>query len=132
MTAHLTNEIGSLRTLAQNLVLKPSPFGPITQDFLRNEGLARVGRQSQGLVAILRPGHEAFAELSECTIGQFPAMERGTIFANFQSELFGFVASNYLERDPATIGAADVSALHDHFAAWFAKLATPRKSSSHA
>ena len=86
-----------------------------------------MGRQPEGLIAILRPGHEAFTDLSERIIGQFPAMERGTIFANFQTALFGFLATTYLGRDLASIGVAEVSALHDHFAAWFAKSAGPRR-----
>jgi hypothetical protein len=127
VTAQFAKEVGLLRTLAQNLISKPSPFGPITQDFLRAEGLARVSRQADGLVAILRPGHEAFTELSESIIGQFPAMERGTIYANFQTELFDFLATTYIGRDPGSIDAAEALALHDHFAEWFAKLAGPRR-----
>ncbi len=83
-------------------------------------------RKANGLVAILRPGHEAFTDLSESIIGQYPAMERGTIFGNFETELFDFLGTTYVGRDPASISAAEVSALHDHFAVWFAKLASPR------
>jgi len=54
-------------------------------------------------------------------------MERGTTFSNFETELFDFLATTYVGRDPASISAAEVSALHDHFAAWFAKLAGPRR-----
>jgi hypothetical protein len=86
-----------------------------------------VSRQADGLVAILRPGHEAFTELSESIIGQFPAMERGTIYANFQTELFDFLATTYIGRDLGSIDAAEASAPHDHFAEWFAKLASPRR-----
>lgn len=57
-----------------------------------------MSRQADGLVAILRPGHEAFTELSESIIGQFPAMERGTIYTNFQTELFDFLATTYVGR----------------------------------
>jgi hypothetical protein len=123
----LAKVVGLLRTLARNLIAKPSPSGPITQDFLRTEGLARVRRQADGLVGIQRPAHKAFTDLSEAIIGQFPAMERGTIFGNFETELFDFLATTYVGRDPASISAAEVSALHDHFAAWFAKLASPRR-----
>lgn len=126
MTTQFAKEVGLLRALARNLISKPSPSGPITQDFLRAEGLARVRRQANGLVAILRPGHKAFTDLSESIIGQFPAMERGTIFGNFETELFDFLAT-YVGRDPASISAVEVSALHDHFAAWFAELASPRR-----
>ena len=127
VTAQFAKEIGLLRMLAQNLTTKTLPSGPITQDFLRIEGLARVSRQAEALVALLRAGNEAFTELSESIIDQFPAMERGTIFANLEAELFDFLATNHLGRDPASIGPAEVSALHDHFAAWFAKLASPRR-----
>jgi hypothetical protein len=127
MTTQFAKEVGLLRTLARNLISKPSPSGPITQDFLLTEGLARVRRQANGLVAILRPGHEAFTDLSESIIGQYPAMERGTIFGNFETELFDFLGTTYVGRDPSSISAAEVSALHDHVAAWFAKLASPRK-----
>ena len=122
MTTQFAKEVGLLRTLARNLISKPSPSGPITQDFLRTEGLARVRRQANRLVAILRPGHETFTALSESIIGQYPAMERGTIFGNFERELLDFLGTTYVGRDPASISAAEVSALHDHFAAWFAKL----------
>jgi hypothetical protein len=71
VTAKFAKEVGLLRTLAQNLISKPSPLGQITQDFLRTEGLARVSRQADGLIAILRPGHEAFTELSESIIASF-------------------------------------------------------------
>lgn len=127
MTTQFANELGLLRTLARNLISKPSPAGPVTQDFLRAEDLARVRHRGDGLVAILRPGHEAFTDLSESVISQFPAMERGTIFSHFETELFDFLAITYVGRDPASISAAEASALHDHFAAWFAKLATPRR-----
>ena len=83
MTAQFAKEIGLLRTLARNLIRKPSPSGEITQGFLRAEGLARVRRNPEGLVALLLPGREAFTRLSEAIITQFPAMERGTIFADF-------------------------------------------------
>jgi hypothetical protein len=83
VTAQFAKEIGLLRTLARNLVSKPSPSGAITQDFLRAEGLARVRRHEEGCVALLLPGREAFTRLSEAIISQLPAMERGTIFADF-------------------------------------------------
>lgn len=127
MCAQFAEEVGLLRTLARNLILKPSPSGPISQDFLRAEGLGRVHRQANGLVAILRSGHEAFTQLSESIISQFPAMERGTTFSNFQTELFDFLGNNYLGRDAASVGAPEVSVLHEHFATWFAKLASPRR-----
>ena len=127
MSAQFAKEVGLLRTLARNLVTKPSPLGRITQDFLRSEGLARVRPQADRLVGILRPGHAAFSELSECVVGRFPTMERGTNFADFQTELFDFLATTYVGREPASIGAAEVSALHGHFAAWFARLASPRR-----
>jgi hypothetical protein len=127
VTAHLTREVGLLRTLARNLTSKPSPSDPITQDFLRTEGLARVRRQAHGLVAILQPGHKAFTDLAESIVDQYPAMERGTIFDDFQTELFDVLANTYIGRHAASITAADVSALHDHFASWFAKLASPRR-----
>jgi hypothetical protein len=127
VTTKFAREVGLLRKLASNLVLKPLPDGPINDDFLQTEGLARVRRRADGVIAILRPGHEAFTEFSESIIRQFPAMERGTIFANFESELFEFLATTFIGRDPPPIGMAEVSAVNDHFAEWFAKLATPRR-----
>jgi hypothetical protein len=53
-------------------------------------------------------------------------MERGTVFDDFQTELFDVLSSTYIGRDAASITATDVSALHDHFASWFAKLTRPR------
>jgi hypothetical protein len=123
---HIAREIGLLRSLAENLVSKPLPVDPITEDFLRAEGLHRAMRQTSGIVAIREPGREAFTELSESIIGQHPAMERGTFFTNFQTELFDALATGYIGRDPSSIGAADVSALHDHLSGWFANSASPR------
>jgi hypothetical protein len=127
VTAKFPKETGLLRTLALNLVRKPSHLGPITHEFLIAERLSQARRQSDGLVAILRPGHDAFTEISECIIRQLPAIERGTIFTNLQTEVFGFLAANYIGRDPASIGAPDASALYDHFGGWFKKSATPRR-----
>jgi hypothetical protein len=126
VTAQVAKGVGLLRTLARNLISKPLPSGTITQDFLRAEGLARVRRYPDRLVGIRLPGHEAFTELSEFIISQFPAMERGTIFANFETELLHFLTA-YVGADPSSISAADASALHDHFAAWFTNLASPRR-----
>jgi hypothetical protein len=127
VTAQIAKAVGLLRTLARNLISRPLPSGTITQDFLRAEGLARVRRYPDRLVGIRLPGHEAFTELSEFIISQFPAMERGTIFANFETELLHFLAAAYVGAKPASISAADASTLRDYFAAWFTKLASPRK-----
>lgn len=123
---HIAREIGLLRSSAENLISKPLPLDPITEDFLRAEGLHRAIRHTSGIVAIRQPGGEAFTELSESIIGQYPAMERGTVFTNFQMELFNALATGYVGRDPSSIGVADVSALHDYFSAWFANSASPR------
>lgn len=123
---HIAREIGLLRSLAENLISKPLPLDPITEDFLRTEGWHRAIRQTSGIVAILEPGREAFTELSESIISQYPTMERGTVFVNFQTELFNALAAGYVGRDPSSIGVADVSALHDHFSGWFANSASPR------
>jgi hypothetical protein len=123
MMPNFAHEIGLLRKIAQNLVREPSVYDAIAQEFLRAEGLARVGHHAQGLVAIQLPGHDAFNELSEWVICKFPTMERGVVYANFQVELLDYLANTYLGHDPASIGLADVTALCDHFEAWFAKLA---------
>src|SRR4029077_2166150 len=104
VTTQFAKEVGLLRTLAQNLRTKPLPIDPITQDFLRTEGLARVSRKADALVALLRPGTEAFAQLSESITDQFPAIERGIVFADLEAELFDFLATNQLGRDLASIG----------------------------
>jgi hypothetical protein len=128
VNAQFGNEIGLLRTLARNLISKSSTLSLIiTEDFLRKEGLARVRRQAHGFIGILRPGHEAFIKLSESILGRFPAMERGAVFTNFETELFDFLAATYLDRDPASISGAEVSALHDHLGTWFTKLVRPRR-----
>jgi hypothetical protein len=122
-----TNELGLLRKVTRNLVKKPSIFEPITQEYLRAEGLGRVAKRGEGLVGIERPAHEAFEDLAERVITEIPGMGRGVNFDNFRSELFGFVADNYTGRDAAAISADDVTALYDHFTAWFAKVATGRR-----
>jgi hypothetical protein len=122
-----TREIGLLRGLSRNLALRPWPAATITEEYLRAEGLAVVRRRGDSLVAVLKPGHTAFTELSESIVAQAPDIERGAIFANFQTELLEFLASSYLGRDAASIGDADVLTLKSHLSAWFAKRATPRK-----
>lgn len=124
--AEVTHELGLVRKIVQSLAKKPSVYGPITQEYLRSNGLGRVERRADGLVVIERAGHEAFAELAERLVTRFPEMERGLVFANFQTELFGFLADTYLGCDPLSIDVLDESAICDHFEAWFAKLATRR------
>ncbi|MFZ3226371.1 MAG: hypothetical protein WA230_12800, partial [Xanthobacteraceae bacterium] len=105
--AEVTHELGLVRKIVQSLAKKPSVYGPITQEYLRSNGLGRVERRADGLVVIERAGHEAFAELAERLVTRFPEMERGLVFANFQTELFGFLADTYLGCDPLSIDVLD-------------------------
>jgi hypothetical protein len=115
-----SREIGLLRTVTKNLV-----SGPTAQDALRARGFARASEVVGGLVAILRPGHEAFSDLSASVIERSPAMGRGSHFAIFESELFGYVADHFVGCDAAAIGPSDVDALLNHIEEWFASVANP-------
>ncbi len=124
----LGHEIGLLRRIVQNLAMRPLPQGPITNDVLRAEGLARAKMCSDGLVGILRPGIEQFTELSEKMFCGSAALERGTSFTAYQEEfLSALLVSGYLGRDPKSIVEADVLAVNKHLADWFAKRATAQK-----
>jgi hypothetical protein len=127
MTTQLAKEIGLLRALARNLAVRPLPAGEITEDFLRTEAIVRAKRQDDTLIVVLQPGGEAFANLAESIILRWPAMERGLIFGNLESELFDYLAAGYVGRQSTTIAVADVSALFRHFEIWFQKLAMPRR-----
>ena len=122
MTTIFAREVGLLRTLARNLVSMPPLAG---RDALRPQEFALQGSGKR--IAIRPPGREAFAQLSEAIISRVPAMARGAVFATVQTELFDVLENQYLGRDPAMIGAADVSALHNHFVEWFDTSAKPRK-----
>lgn len=122
MTTIFAREVGLLRTLARNLASMPPLAG---LDALRPQEFAR--HRPGKRIVIQPPGREAFAQLSEAIISRVPAMERGAVFATVQAELFDVLENQYLERDPAMIGPADVSALHNHFMEWFDASAKPRK-----
>jgi len=113
MVSH-SREVGLLRTLARNVVSRTAPAPPI-------------GGQLPRADTILPPGHQALAELSKAILDRFPAMERGTTFINFRSELFGYLAENYAGRSTESIGSDQVSTLYDHFSRWFADAAIPRR-----
>jgi hypothetical protein len=122
VTPNFAKEVGLLRTLAANLASMP----PLTGlDRLRPQEFTR--QRHEGRIVIQPPGRAAFIELSETIVRHFPAMERGTIFPNLQSELFTVLADEYVDRYPPTIGATEVSSLHDHFARWFEESAKPRR-----
>jgi hypothetical protein len=127
MTSNFSREVGLLRTVAENLVSKPMPGGPITQEYLREQDMGRAVNRGQNVEAILRPGHAAFYELSASITDRFPAIARGTNIAIFESELFDYLIKNFLGRDRASVGPSDVSSTHAHLEAWFANLAQPRR-----
>lgn len=127
MTTQFGREVGLLRTLVDNLVSKPSPAGPMTQDYVREQGIARAISRGPTVDAILRPGHAAFNDLSESVADRFPEIGRGTNIATFESELFDYLFKSFAGRDRSSIGPSDVSSLHDHIKAWFEKLAEPRR-----
>lgn len=120
-------EVGLLRVVAQNLASPSVPVGEITQEYLRAENLGLVRRHGSRLLAIRRPGYDAFTDLTEAMFALIPQMRRGVQFANFQTALLEFLDATYLERPAASIGYSEVSSLRDHFIGWFQGRAKPRR-----
>ena len=106
----LDNEIGLLRTIVGNMVIKPAPPREITQDYLRSEGLARVRRIDTGLVGVLLPGYAAFTHLAEIISKRHLNIVRGARFENYEEKYFKILIADFAGRDPKTIVEADVAA----------------------
>ena len=126
MPSSLAREIGLLRVLAVHLERRPIPFDGLTQELLRKQGLGHVRETAGGITAIRMPGHLAFTELTDCLLDRHPAMGRGAIYAEVQTELFNFI-EDYVGRRPETVGSRDAEALVAHFENWFADKASPRR-----
>jgi hypothetical protein len=126
MPESLAREIGLLRTLAAHLEWRQLPFERLTEKLLREEGLGHVREKAGGIIAIRVPGHHAFTELTNCLLDRLPAMERGTIYADVQTELFNFI-EDYVGREPSSVGKKDAEVLVAHFEKWFADTASPRR-----
>jgi hypothetical protein len=124
--ASLAQVIGLLRTLATHLERRSLPFERLTQEFLLREGLGHVREEPDGITAIRMPGHHAFSELTDCLLDFLPAMERGAVYAEIQTELFNFV-EDYVGREPSTVGTKAAEALVAHFEKWFADNSSPRR-----
>ena len=77
-----------------------------------------------GIISIRMPGHHAFTELTDCLLDRLPAMERGAVYADIQTELFNFI-EGYVGREPSTVGSKDAEALVAHFEKWFADKTSP-------
>jgi hypothetical protein len=122
----LAREIGLLRTLAAHLERRPLPFRTLTQELLRTERLGHVRESVGGITAIRMPGHRAFTELTDCLLDRLSAMERGTIYADIQTELFNFI-EDYIGREPSTVGSEDAETLVAHFENWFSERTSPRR-----
>jgi hypothetical protein len=120
------HEVGLLRRIVQNLVKRPSPYQQLTHDILRAEGLARARRTPDALVGVLRPGADAFSQLSEILFSKSTALGRGTSFATYEEEFFSDLLDRYLGRDPNSIVEADVLATEGRLLDWFAKRAANR------
>lgn len=126
MSRSMAQEIGLLRTLAAHLERRPLPFEHLTQEMLQREGLGHVREKAGGIISIRMPGHHAFAELTDCLLDRRPDMERGTIYADFQTELFNFI-EDFVGREPSTVGREEVEALIAHFEKWFADTTASRR-----
>lgn len=122
----LTREIGLLRTLAIHLERRAMPLERLTQEFLRREGLGHVREKDRKLLCIRMPGHHALAELTDCLFDRLPAMQRGAVYADVETELFNFVEA-FLNRDPLTVGSSDAELLVTHFQNWFTLKASTRR-----
>ena len=125
MAEAFASEIGLLRTIVRNLERTPVPVDPTVVAYCRAQGIEMPSGDAGWKTNVLPAGHNAFHELSECLIAHSPAMDRGTNFANFQTELFGQLEA-YAGRDPDGVGRADAQQLVDHFVDWFKRHASPR------
>ncbi|PWB90051.1 hypothetical protein C5688_12035 [Methylocystis sp. MitZ-2018] len=126
MGESMAQEVGLLRKLAEHLERRPPPLKRLTQALLRMQGLGHVHETAGGMTAIRMPGQYAFTELTNCLLDRLPAMERGAIYADVQTELFDFIES-YVGREPSTIGNQEAEALVAHFANWFAGKSQSRR-----
>ncbi len=126
MPESLAREIGLLRTLAAHLERRQLPFERLSQELLRREGLGRVRQKADGIICIRMPGHLAFTELTDCVLDRLPAVERGAVYADIQTELFNFV-EDYIGREPSIVGSKDAEALVAHFEKWFADKTLSRR-----
>lgn len=122
----MPREIGLMRTLATHLERRPLPFEKVTQELLRGEGLGGVREKAGGIVAIRIPGHQAFNELTDCLLQRLPGMERGTTYADVQTELFNFIEA-YVGRESSTVGNEDAESLFAHFEKWLADKASSQR-----
>jgi hypothetical protein len=126
MAEALAQEVGLLRIIARNLERIPIPIDPRAEAFWRAQGIELPPGNASYKTTIQPAGHDAFNQLSDCLVAHFPTMERGTNFANFQSELFGKLEA-YVGRDSASIQGADAQELLDHLNKWFKDHASLRK-----
>jgi hypothetical protein len=126
MAKALAHEVGLLRIIVRNLERTLIPVDPRAIALLRAQGIEAPPRDASWKTTIRPAGHDAFNQLSECLVAHFPTMERGTNFANLQSELFNKLEA-YVGRAPACIESADAQALLDHLNEWFKDYASLRK-----
>lgn len=126
MSETQAREIGLLRTIASHFEQRPLPLERVTQEFLLKEGLGHVRQKTGSLMSIRMPGHQAFADLTDCLLDRLPAMERGSTYSDVQTELFSFMES-YVGREPSTIGRGDAEMLIAHFRRWFEGKASSRR-----
>lgn len=126
MAEALAQEVRLLQIIARNLERTPIPVDPRAVAFWRAQGVEVPPSDASWKTTIRPAGHDAFNQLSECLVAHFPTMERGTNFANLQSELFKKLEA-YIGREPASIEAPDVRALLDHLNEWFKDHASLRK-----
>ncbi|NKJ09019.1 hypothetical protein [Rhizobium sp. SG741] len=125
MAETLAQEIGLLRTLAQNLERLTIPLDPDVEALLRAQGQEPSPGGLPSKMTIRPGGHDAFNRLCECLMRR-PMIERGASFDNLLNELFAQIET-YAGRDPASIIDADAQQLVDHFDTWFTALAAPRR-----
>lgn len=126
MAKGLPQEVGLLRIIVRNLERTVIPVDPKAVAFWRAQGIEAPPGDASWKTTIRPAGHDAFNQLSECLVAHFPTMERGTNFANLQSDLFAKLEA-YVGRDPASIECADAQALLDHLNEWFKDHSSLRK-----
>jgi hypothetical protein len=126
MAKALAQEVGLLRIIVRNLERTLIPVDPRAVAFWRTQGIEAPPGDASWKTTIRPAGHDAFNQLSECLVAHFPTMDRGTNFANLQSELFKKLEA-YVGRDPASLEGVDAQALLDLLNQWFKDHASLRK-----
>lgn len=125
-TNNYPRELGLLRAVVREIRLIPHQTGPLRQDSVLRNGLARSRLGPLGVIGIRPPAETPFRELSKALFRADAVTSRGTPLKEFQSELFGTLLELNYGRDESTLTQGDVAALADRMLAWFRERSASR------